>query len=316
MRGRFSRVPRHLFRVHHPGSGGVTNESYASSAEWEALAPEFTDVFAFREVAQAGQSLDNHLRWKQVPGKPSPFVSWTSSLLTAIAYIFYLYGKGESLDQIYLTVLDASRCHPDVFLDDLSLIEALQCTWPYTGLEDLWKLRTGLKGPVYYFGEFLSQGSLAIKGKSETVTAEQLIERGLFTLQPEFKKFLGWNLHGSAEESPKWANAVMDYRKFLAQESHKFRLGQVQLKAAQSIVSLFGANLGLRFPMMVHLIGLLPKPGLDELFELTIMTPALSDPYKNFRFLPEMNLFRAKGLIETDRVYGIVSQVDQNRELM
>lgn len=72
--------------------------------------------------------------------------------------LFYLYGKGESLDQIYLTALDASRCHTDVFLDDLSLIEALQCTWPYTGLEDLWKLRTGLKGPVYYFGEFLSQG--------------------------------------------------------------------------------------------------------------------------------------------------------------
>ncbi|KAK7223441.1 hypothetical protein V2G26_011444 [Clonostachys chloroleuca] len=108
----------------------------------------------------------------------------------------------------------------------------------------------------------------------------------------------------------------MDYRKVLAQEDHKFRLGQVQMKTAQSIVSLFGANLGLRFPMMVHLIGLLPKPGLDELFELTIMTPSLSDPCKNFRFLPEMNLFRANGLIETDRVYGIVSQVDQNRELM
>lgn len=65
-----------------------------------------------------------------------------------------------------------------------------------TSLRNLEGLRTETHVGSYYFGEYLSQGALKIEDKCQIVSAQEIIDQGLFSLHPELGK-------------PGWANEVV-----------------------------------------------------------------------------------------------------------
>ncbi|CEI63493.1 unnamed protein product [Fusarium venenatum] len=122
----FDAVPRYLFRVFTPKSQGKTNESWTKSmdARYE-VADSKVDIFARPNKQRTAEMLYRHLRWLE--GPEDNLVSWTSSLLFALAYIFHLHANkrdGSSYDNIQLCVIDTSSFPEAVFLRDMDLIRA------------------------------------------------------------------------------------------------------------------------------------------------------------------------------------------------
>ncbi|KAL5330966.1 hypothetical protein ACEPPN_000493 [Leptodophora sp. 'Broadleaf-Isolate-01'] len=46
----------------------------------------------------------------------------------------------------------------------------------------------------WYFGEYLSQGALKIEDKCQIVSAQAMIDRGLYDLRREFEEFSHWEI--------------------------------------------------------------------------------------------------------------------------
>lgn len=67
--------------------------------------------------------------------------------------------------------------------------------------------RKGFSGH-YYFGEYLSQGALKIEGKCQIVSAQTLMDRGLFRIRSEFEHFAGW----TPRAKPPWTKPVIKLR--------------------------------------------------------------------------------------------------------
>src|ERR1700722_578744 len=132
--------------------------------------------------------LNKHLQWW---GKDN-LVSWTSSLLFALQYIFYRHTDsrdGSSLDKIYLCIVDTVSFPKGIFLRGMDLINAY-CLFD-ANLLGLKGLRTRKHRDFtgsFYFGEYLSQGALRIEGKCRIVSAQEIMDQRLSSLQPEFGK--------------------------------------------------------------------------------------------------------------------------------
>lgn len=72
------------------------------------------------------RTLNLHLRWWPKHGTWDNFVSWTSSLLFAIQYIYYRHlnpGDESDLQQIKLYAIDTTQSPKVTFLCDLDLID-------------------------------------------------------------------------------------------------------------------------------------------------------------------------------------------------
>jgi len=106
--------------------------------------------------------------WKQ--GSDN-LVSWTSSLPFALVYMFHLHAN----------IADTTRLPRGVFLRDLDLIRAYNSF--DADLAETEKLRTQKQGGRFYFGDYLSQRALNMKGKCDIVSDSALIDQGLFYLQ-------------------------------------------------------------------------------------------------------------------------------------
>ncbi|KAB8067781.1 hypothetical protein BDV29DRAFT_196174 [Aspergillus leporis] len=160
-------IPRYLFRVVSPHSVGETNKTWVRSES--ALRNErssMEDIFLNLDTVKRttiARTLNLHLRWWPKGELRDNFVSWTSSLLFAIQYIYYRHLSPEdesSLEQIKLYIIDTTR---------------------------LQYLRNET---IQYFGEYLSQGSLKIEGKCEMISAQSFFESDrLRRLQPHFLEF-------------------------------------------------------------------------------------------------------------------------------
>lgn len=182
-------IPRYLFRVFSPRSQGLTDTSWTKSmgARWDE--EDCTvDIFSKPDY-QVADMLHRHLRWWRDRSDDN-LVSWTSSLLFALQYIFHLHIKKSntsSFEDICLCVLDTTGFVPGVFLRDMDLIQVYQ---PYNNeLKDWAHLRRmkhkHLSGS-YYFGEYLSQGALKIEGACQIVSARTIIDNGLYELVADF----------------------------------------------------------------------------------------------------------------------------------
>lgn len=149
-----------------------------------------------------------HLRWWPDDSVEDNFVSWTSSLLFAIQYIYYRHLHtgldGSSLADIKLYVVDTTKFPKGTFMCDMDLMKIFS---EFDGeLNDFQRLRQGGK---YYFGEYLSQGSLKIENKCHVIPAQVLFEQDrLRRLQPQFAELRRYPKSGK----PGWANKVLDYR--------------------------------------------------------------------------------------------------------
>lgn len=272
-------IPPYLFRVVSPRSAGETNNTWARSESARKKNPSSRkDIFSFErleDLQSKAFELTVHLQWYGHKYKVEDnFVSWTSSLLFAIQYIYYRHYHDipkSSLDDINLYIIDTSLFKRGTFMRDLDLIESFRrfdseaIPGQYWNLESLHSLRTK-KG--FYFGEYLSQGSLNISNKVQMIPANILFDHNrLLCLQPAFSKLY---VSPPRKEDTELANSVMDLRKdiwaaTLADPCQlRYLGGLAAIKDILDDVATHNSQLGWRFPLGIYfaaLIGSGPKTG-------------------------------------------------------
>lgn len=203
-------IPRYLFRIASPRSDGFTNEIWVKSeSAYRNMSSSTEDIFYNldnEKRAGIAQILNLHLRWWRKDELADNFVSWTSSLLFAIQYIYYRRSSardGSSLADIKIYVIDTTEFPRGTFMRDLELIDAF-CEYDYN-LRLLQSLRNG---PDFYFGEYLSQGALKIENKCQVIPAEVLFQQDrLRRIQPLFA-----DIPTTIVENPRCAKAVIYLR--------------------------------------------------------------------------------------------------------
>lgn len=253
-----SEVPRYLFRVYTPRSAGVTDKLWTKSMDARHDHADCkVDILARRDDSRVADMLNRHLRWWKGPS--DNLVSWTSSILFALVYIFHLHANttdGSDFDDICLCIVDTTCFPKGVFLRDMDLMAAYRHL--NVRLESLATLRSKEHRGSYYFGEYLSQGALKIADKCEIVSAQKMIDTGLYDLQPEFQKFARW----TPEPQPPWANPVIELREgFYQKKTAGLGRNKEELEAAVAIAKLFGPRWSL--PVAGNLIAMLPHQ-VDE----------------------------------------------------
>jgi len=272
-------VPRYLFRVFTPNSRGYTDMLWAKSMDArDGKSTSSLDIFA-RDDKRVAEMLNLHLRWWK--GFGDNLVSWTSSLLFAIVYIFYLHASvkdGSDFNDISLCVLDTTDLPKGVLLRDMDLIRAYSSF--NNGLRQFELLRSQKKHKEYsgsfYFGEYFSQGALKIKGKCQIVSAQEIIDRGLYDLQPEFKTFAEWERQEN--KKPPWANEVIKLREiYYHAELNWQRISTKEREAAMNIATLFDPRW--RLPMAANLIAMLPHRVEESDIPQAFRTISFSNTY-------------------------------------
>lgn len=248
-------VPPYLFHVHHGESVGNLDHDWVMSMDASAAdASAQRDLLAC-ENSKVAETLNKHLRWKKMEAGSANLVSWTSSLLFALRYIFHLHRRGSKdresvtfppipLENMRLCIVRTDGLEKGVFVRDSHLINHYAKYSPPGEDKDLnyfQQLRHSKKGP-YYFGEFLSQGALKIKDRCEIVDAKRIVDFGLLSLMPSLDDF---STPGNA-----WANWVRDHRNSWFQSPPEDFLESNQ-QAVTKIARLFGK---LSAPMAAALI--------------------------------------------------------------
>jgi hypothetical protein len=266
--GALENIPRYLFRVISPLSDGHTDGTWArSKAACQSLASSRQDIFAGLDSQKRvviERMLNAHLRWWSKKNANDNFVSWTSSLLFALQYMYYRhhdYRDGSSLDDIKLYVVDTTSFPRGTFLRDLDLIEAFfdrDDRYKYW-LRNLRNLRNLRKDSDYYFGEYLTQGSLRIADKHQVVSAASLFQSGLMKrLQPHLP-----DIQDAGDGEPGWADPVLDLRKQVWPIGTLDPLSAEEMRqrllAVGELTNLFDE--GWRFPLAVYFAALIGPEG-------------------------------------------------------
>lgn len=252
-------IPRYLFRVFTPRSRGATDTSWTKSMD--ARDGEMTsrvDIFARPDQQQVAEMIHRHLRWWE--GPEDNLVSWTSSLLFALVYIFHLRANstdGSTFDEICLCIIDTTSFPTGVFLRDMDLIRYYgRFDIELRSFEDLRLRRHRQLSGYYYFGEYVSQGSLRIEGKCQIVSAQGMIDRGLYDLRPEFEAYANWE----PQLQPPWANKTIELRECFYQGIRQ-GISEEGKQAAINIAQLFDQRW--KLPVAVNLISLVPHRSDD-----------------------------------------------------
>lgn len=124
LREKFDDIPRYLFRVFTPKSCGTTDRFWAKSMDARhATENSRVDIFAREDNEQVASMLHTHLHWWE--GPEDNLVSWTSSLLFALVYIFHLHANsrdGTAFNDIFIYIIDTTKFPKAVFLQDMDLI--------------------------------------------------------------------------------------------------------------------------------------------------------------------------------------------------
>lgn len=254
LRQNLNDIPRYLFRITTPRSDGTTDELWTKSKDARYDRPHSAvDILARQDKSEVARMLLRHLRWWGTPSDPDNLVSWTSSLLFALQYMFYRHYSskdGSSMATIHLCVVDTTAFPKGVFIRDMDLIRIFRSF--DRDLRNFEGLRTKRHGELtgsYYFGEYFSQGALRIENKCQIVSAQAIINHGLFEIRPEFSEQL------PPEDTP-WANKVIALREaFYLTESPS--ITEVGIRAALAIAELFGGRW--RLPLAASLVALLPS---------------------------------------------------------
>lgn len=186
-------IPRYLFRVYDSTSPGESNNIWVKSRNATRGQPDArVDIFKRSDRNQGARRIWQHLKWKGCTD--DNLMSWTSSVLFAIQYMFRRHNTQwgrPSYADIKMCVLDTQGIARGAFIRDIDLAQAFAPF--YYELEDFANFRS--RGN--YFGEYLSQGALKIEGHNTVVSAQEMIDKGLLLLRPEFdisyeKPDCGW----------------------------------------------------------------------------------------------------------------------------
>lgn len=252
----FLTIPRYLYRVATPRSESQTTQSWAKSKDaTNARASSRKDAFS-RSESHMANMLDRHL-WRK-DGKFDNFVSWTSSLLYAIQYIFSRHHEERTpLDKIDLYIIDTTKLPAGAFIRDMDLLTVYS---PFNaGLQKLQCARNAVPRDTSqpslpgflrssYFGEYLSQGALRIEDGCSAVSAQEILDAGLFDLRVEFKASRRFNLG--------LEDRVKHLRKAFSQCEDTPRNIEREIQTAVAIGHLFGADWGV--PVAAGLMAMRP----------------------------------------------------------
>lgn len=258
-------IPRFLFRTCTPRSDGFTNETVASSRDAASeLRESDEDIFATSKLHETAQLVADHLWWTrdQEDERRDNLVSWSSSMLFLIRYMFYRrhYDSADEspLGDITLLIVDTEAFPPHTFIRDSDLIQAFKRfdNREQNGLLSLASLRT----TKHYLGEYLSQGSLQINGKCSTVSAQTMVSEGLLDLNDVFR-----SAHEGVDRK-KWAISVQTVRETIKAAPKTQSASLALLDKAFDIALGYGE--AWRLPVAVHLLALLPyRLDMREVYE-------------------------------------------------
>lgn len=245
-------IPRFLFRVYTPRSDGFTDEEEASSrdATSEELGSN-EDIFTTRTLEATASLVADHLWWTR-ENRSDNLVSWSSSMLFLIRYVFYRHydsNDRSSLHDIRLLVVDTEKFPAHTFIRDSDLISAFEKfdIREKNGLKSLAYRRTNTD---HYFGEYLSQGSLRISGKCSTVSAQTMMDRGLLDLHIAFRRAF------EGKDTKQWVVPVQNVRNTIKAAPKNPPAALELLDKAFTIALEFGEHW--RLSVAVHLLALLP----------------------------------------------------------
>ena len=249
-----SNIDRYLFRIFDGRSDGVTNENVVKSRDAFYSRPtSFVDIFDREDYGEVAEMLNRHLRWNYDQEKKDNMVSWSSSLLFALQYCLYRNTTdGTPLAQMRLCVVDTTGLPEGVFIRDLELLKAYA---DYNEeLAYLRNLRLNKSWTRYYFGEYLSQGTLQIENHCVIVSIQRIFDAGLYSLQPGFKGF--------ETRYASWANEVIRLRKmFDRRERLLTAIDDRSVETAMQIGGLFGSSW--KLPMAAAFMALHPWREMD-----------------------------------------------------
>lgn len=258
-------IPRYLFRVASPRSDGNTNETWVrSESAHREKDSSMEDIFFnlnSEKRANIAKILNLHLRWWPKSGLEDNFVSWTSSLLFAIQYIYYRHSSprdGSRLADIKLYVIDTTKFPRGTFMRDLDLMHIFG-----EFDEDLKDLQSLRNGSSYYFGEFLSQGTLKIENKCQTIPANILFEQDrLRRIQPQFAE-----LHRDTRRAkPEWAKEVIRLREAIWSYTELPTLSLAEMhgrvQAIQEIIQEIAPDW--KFPIAIYFTALIGPALVEE----------------------------------------------------
>ena len=98
------------------------------------------------------------------------------------------------MSDISLLIVDTCCFPRGTFIKDMEIMGffAPHMHDPHRDLEDFIQLRTN--GMGYYFGEYLTQGDMDIKGRCAVTNMQEMIRAGSFGLKPELSDKSKWNL--------------------------------------------------------------------------------------------------------------------------
>ncbi|KAL8696307.1 MAG: hypothetical protein Q9201_007726 [Fulgogasparrea decipioides] len=242
-------VPRYLFRVYCPNTAGETTDSNIIPPASTCGPEKRQDIFRL-QPREAARRLNEHLRWWRSHERECNLISWTRSLLFALQHGLRRHHTDlnkPALSQISLLILDTRDFPRGTFVQDMEIMELFvphtDSCQPYN-LKNLLQLRKSDKG--YYFGEYLTQGDMDVKGRCVVTNMQSLIDAGLFELKPELEDKSKWD---------EWADRVVCLRKpFKTSQDTPTATHTEVRKAITVATACFGA--GWDFPVATMLLAL------------------------------------------------------------
>lgn len=188
---RLNPIPRYLFRVFTPKSDGHTDATVSRSRDASSGKQGWDeDIFATSAPVETARTIADHLWWRRRSDRADNLVSWTSSILFAVRYMFYRHydpKDGSPLADINLLILDTSTFMGGTFIRDVDLIAAFK-SFDNNDVQSLQAMARLRSRPEFYFGEYLSQGSLTMRGRCSYVSAATMISSGILELHHSFQQ--------------------------------------------------------------------------------------------------------------------------------
>lgn len=247
-------IPRYLFRTYAPKSNGDTTDSVVESPAASSRNGN-VDLLQWPRD-RAAQMLHNHINWKTRNGdwfrdRDDNLMSWTSSLFFAIQHGLRRHLRdfdNPDYSNIHICIVDTRKFPRGTFVKDLDLLEAYVDN---DEVASLLRLRQSPRG--WFFGEYFSQGRLAIDGRSGHTSMSMLLDMGLYDLEPRFQV----NQDGLA-------NRIIELREpFGAVPLITCPASKMQVrKAVAAAQASFGDEYALPFALM--LLSLCPRPRNDR----------------------------------------------------
>lgn len=271
----FDPIPRYLFRVFDKRSDGVTSRTWASSKDVKAGKKDAsTDIFERKSARSVAAMLNRHLGWCGREQDADNFVSWTSSMLFALRYMLFRHTRYRiDLSKVYLCIVDTTALPSGAFARDMDLLDCfLEYDSNLTNFKLLRSKRHREYSGSFYFGEYLSQGALRIEGNCDIVSAQAMIDQGLFILRPELAEY--------GAKTSTLANEVIRLReKFVRSKElgHIPEASFIEINAAMEVAELFQPRW--RMPIAASMLALRPRRKVDDAIIRAFRAPLFSSAY-------------------------------------